>query len=104
MIYNMDIEALDLDGGFKPGEIAVLYSGHQTGKSVFNPCNEIPLPTRPMKKFVIDKRYNMIVPQWYCYDEMLEWANAHPSLYTTHATGIVYNGEKALSFFLLRWA
>lgn len=57
-------------------------------------------------KFKIDSRYNMIMFNWFDFDrqdEIEKWC-ATNGQFKVYCSGIVYDRERDLTAFLLRWS
>ena len=118
-------------GGFKHGEMAIVASGRQSGKSHYyqkmllesiyntNLCREILLPMYPEPK---EPKYKFSRARWYvaefddkCYFEVEEWCAEqfgphprHPDAWSrwhhTYSKKIHFRDEKDYVLFVLRWA
>lgn len=57
-------------------------------------------------KFKIDHRYNLIMFNWFDFDQIYEiekWCAANGQ-FKVYSSGIVYDRERDLTAFLLKWS
>lgn len=131
MVLDMDINSLSLYhqplSGFKKGEMMVISTARQTGKSMLwdletlNPCKEILFPMKPESKYKFSRA------KWYSsklkgngiwrlgneYNEMIEWCTqhfgAHPkeqdawSRWWVGVNDINFRDAKDYEWYVLRW-
>ena len=108
------------EGGFKQGELSVMSSGRQIGKSMWNNvwnnlCREILLEPMKEQKYKFSRKWHIGQFQWKDQQEVHEWCqeNFGPMLRTPDAWSrwktmpgnqIAFRDEGDLVLFILRWA
>ena len=132
MVFDMDINSMYHQhwGGFKKGEMMVISTARQTGKSVLwdletlNLCKEILFPMKPEP----EPKYKFSRAKWYTvqlnghatwrfsdeYNQIIDWCTQHfgphpskPDAWSRWYVGLGYikiRDAKDYEWYILRWS
>lgn len=125
--YQTDLYLKMLDG-IKRGEMMIISTGRQTGKSMLNKyfdklklyennlCKEIFLPMQPEPKYKFSRaKWYVAEFNWKDYDEVTSWCEQHfgphpnnPDAWSRwhhrYSDMIHFRDEKDYNWFVLRWS